>query len=190
MKKIQALLGSFAFLVTVVAVHADEGPVAVHLFAVEGELEIALFQALVDVDERLPGALIPDHDGASAVLAFGDGSFEAAVFDGVVFDLDGEALVGGVVAGAFGDGPAFEDAAPAEALLQDAEGERLAGGATLAGAATGFGSHGEVAHGAVAGELAVDLFRRGGAGGCGFGGAFGHQRVGVNWVRLGCQKAG
>ena len=81
---------------------------------------------------RVPGALVPDHDGAAAVLAFGDDAFEAAVLHGVVFDLDGEAAVAGVVAGAFGDGPGFEHAVPAEAevvvqvrggVLLDDEGE-------------------------------------------------------------------
>ncbi len=64
---------------------------------------------------RVPGALVPDHDGAAAVLAFGDDALEAAVLHGVVFDLHGEAAVAGVVAGAFGDGPGFEHAVPAEA---------------------------------------------------------------------------
>ena len=81
---------------------------------------------------RVPGALVPDHDGAAAVLAFGDDAFEAAVLHGVVFDLHGEAAVAGVVAGALGDGPGFEDAVPAEAevvvqmrggVLLDDEGE-------------------------------------------------------------------
>ena len=98
--------------------HADERPFALQLGAVEDELERAVAQAFVDVGVaglRLPGALVPDHDGAAAVLAFGDDAFEAAVFHGVVFDLDGEALVGDDIAGALGDGPAFEDAVPAEA---------------------------------------------------------------------------
>ena len=93
-------------------------------------------QAFVDVGVgglRLPCALVPEHDGAAAVLALGDDAFEAAVLHGVVFDLDGEALVGDDVAGALGDGPAFEHAVPAEAevvvevrggVLLDDEGQR------------------------------------------------------------------
>ena len=96
-------------------------------------------EAFVDVlvaGLRLPGALVPDHDGAAAVLAFGDDAFEAAVLHGVVFDLDGEAAVAGVVAGALGDGPGFEHAVPAEAevvvqvrggVLLDDEGEAVWG---------------------------------------------------------------
>ena len=85
----------------------------------------------------------------------------------MVFDLDGEALVSHVKAGALGDGPALEDAVPAEAevvvearggvLLND-EG-LLAGGDVEFGFGAGFsgrlGGDGEVPHGAVAGELLV-----------------------------------
>ncbi len=105
-------------LVGVLALHADEGPFSLHALAVHDEFEAAGAEAFVDVGVAglgLPCALIPDHDGASAVLAFGDDAFEAAVLHGVVFDLDGEAFVLDDVAGALGDGPAFEDAVPAEA---------------------------------------------------------------------------
>src|SRR6185437_7043633 len=97
--------------------HADERPLAVQLGAVEDELERALAEGFGDVfvtGLRAPGALIPDHDGAAAVLAFGDDALEAAVLHGVVFDLDGEAAVAGVVAGTLGDGPGLEHAIPAE----------------------------------------------------------------------------
>ena len=111
-----------------------------------------------------PGALVPEEDGAAAVLAGGDDAFEAAVLHGVIFDLDGEALVRDDVAGALGAGPAFEDAVPAEAevvvevaggVLLDAERE-VAGGAVGRGA-SGLGGDVEVPHGAVFGELCVDL---------------------------------
>src|SRR5580658_3977264 len=55
-----------------VAMHAHKHPVAVHFCAVEGEFEIALAQAFLDIDERLPRALIPNHDGATAVLSLWD----------------------------------------------------------------------------------------------------------------------
>ena len=131
----------------------------------EDELQRAVAQAGVDVGVaglRLPCALVPDHDGAAAVLALGDDALEAAVLHGVVFDLDGEALVPHVIAGALGDGPAFEDAVPAEAevvvqagggVLLDDEG-LLAGGDCGGGFGAGFagrlGGHAEVAHRAVA----------------------------------------
>ena len=130
-----------------------------------------------------PGALVPDHDGAATVLALGNDAFEAAVFEGMVFDLDGEAAVVRVVAGAFGDGPTFEDASPAETevvvevrgfVLLDDEGKAAGGGGLAEGGgvgggavAGGLGGDVEVAHGAVALELRVD----GAGGGSGVGAA-------------------
>ena len=145
--------------------HADERPLAVQFGAVEDKFQGAVAKAGVNVGVaglRLPCALVPDHDGASAVLAFGDDAFEAAVLHGVVFDLNGETLVSDEIAGALGDGPAFEDAVPAEAevivqagggVLLDDEG-LLAGGDCGGGFGAGFagrlGGHAEVAHRAVA----------------------------------------
>ena len=148
-------------LVGVLALHADEGPFSLHAVAVHDEFEAAGAEAFVDVGVTglgFPCALVPDHDGASAVLAFGDDAFEAAVFHGVVFDLDGETLVLDDVAGAFGDGPAFEDSVPAEAevvvemgggVFLDDEGE--GGGFGGFGGSAGLGGDFEVPHGAVAG---------------------------------------
>ncbi len=156
-----------AFFAEAVALHADERPVAVQLLPMKDEFELALAQPLINIGHRLPGSLIPDHHRAAAILAFGDGSLEAAVFDGVVFDLDGEAFIRDNVAGAFGHRPALEDAAPAQAkivvearggVLLDDEGEA---GASFrfgfrAGGATRLGGHGEVPHGAIAGQLLID----------------------------------
>ena len=159
--------------------HAHERPLAVHLGAVHYELERACAESFGDVfvaGLRVPGALVPDHDSAAAVLAFGDDALEAAVFHGVVFDLDGEAAVAGVVAGTLGDGPGFEDAVPAEAevvvevrggVLLDDEGKavRFVGGGRFGACVRtgGFGGDFEVTHGAVAREL----FVHGVGGGCG-----------------------
>ena len=87
----------------------------------------------------------------------------------MVFDLDGETLVGDDVAGAFGNGPALEDSIPAEpevvmqacgcVLLND-EGKSLLlwlGG--LFGIPAGLGGDAKVAHGPVARELLVDGVR-------------------------------
>ena len=146
----------------------------------QDELERAVAQACVDVGIaglRLPGALVPDHDGAASVLAFGDDAFEAAVLHGVVFDLDGEALVSDNIAGALGDSPAFEDAVPTEAevvmeagggvLLDDegiVAGRQVCGdGFGLcfgAGFAAGLRGDLEVAHGAIERELLVDCVSR------------------------------
>jgi len=177
--------------------HADERPLALELAAVEDELQRAVAQAGVDVGIGglgLPGALVPQHDGAPAILARGDDAFEAAVLHGVVLDLDGEPLVGDDVAGALGDGPALEHAIPAEAevvvqmggsVLLHAEGELRGGfGSGLCGRSGRLGGDFEVAHGAVARKLFVDgvggglggLFCGGfldcGLGGFGLGGVF------------------
>jgi len=91
-------------------------PLADQFFAEEAHVHVPLVEhrALALGRHGLVGSAVPDEDVTRAVLAVRNPPLEGVVFDGVVFDLDGEALVGGVVAGAFGDGPAFEDAAPAE----------------------------------------------------------------------------
>ena len=104
----------------VVGVHADEGPAAMHLLAFKVELEMAFGESAIDVGiilYRFPFAEIPQHHGSAAILALGDGAFEVSVFDGMVFHLDGETLVGGQIARSFGDGPAFEYAIPGEAEI-------------------------------------------------------------------------
>ena len=50
-------------------VHAHQMPAALQLLAVECEVEVALWQALVRIVFRLPGAAVPDHHRAAAVLA-------------------------------------------------------------------------------------------------------------------------
>ena len=76
------------------------------------ELEIALGQRLLRrlVAFRLPVAAIPQHDRAAAILAFGNGPFEIAIVERMIFHLDGEALVMRVERRAAGHGPGFEDA--------------------------------------------------------------------------------
>ena len=145
--------------------HANERPLAMHLGAVHGEFELAVAQAGVYVfmpGLRSPGALVPEHDRASAVLALGDDALEAAVLDGMVFDLDSEATVLDYVAGPLGAGPGLEYAVPAEAevvvemgsgVLLDTEGELVEGGG--GGFSGGLGGDVEVAHGAIARELCV-----------------------------------
>ena len=72
-------------------------------------------EPLVHRRERLVGAAVPDDDPTCTVLPLGDDALEAAEFEGMVIDLDGETLVGGVHRGTFGDSPGLEDDADFEA---------------------------------------------------------------------------
>ena len=145
------------------AAHADQRPVALQLVAVQDKFETAGAEAFIRIAHRLPGPGVPQHHGAAAVLSLGDGALEAAIFHGVVFDLDGEPLVRDDVAWPLGNSPAFEHAIPAQAevvmqarrgVLLDDERQTLGWRLCLGGAA-GFCGGGEVAHLAIAGELCV-----------------------------------
>jgi hypothetical protein len=54
-----------------------------------------------------PSAAIPDHHGAAAILALGDGALERVVFDRMVLDVDREALFVGIEAWPAGDAQLF-----------------------------------------------------------------------------------
>ena len=137
--------------------------------------EMAFSQGAIDVlivIDWLPFAEIPEHDGSAAVLAFGDGALKIAIFDRVIFDLDGETLVGGEVAGALCDGPAFQDAIPGKTevvvearsrvLLHD-EGQCLSfvrGRLNGAFTSARLGGDVEVAHLAIARQLVFQCLCR------------------------------
>ena len=90
--------------------HPDERPAALQPLAVQAELQLALLQAFVRIVERLPGAAVPQHDGAAAILALRDGAFEAAIFERVVLGVDGEPLLRRIEARPARHRPAFQDA--------------------------------------------------------------------------------
>ena len=117
------------------AAHANERPTALQFLAVEAEFEFALLQSFFGVDFWFPGALVPDHDRAAAVLALRDHAFEVGVIDRVVFDLHGERFHRRVETGAFRNGPAFERAVVFEAeVVMEAAGGVLLDDVTQAGA--------------------------------------------------------
>ena len=62
------------------------------LVAVQGEFQVALLEAALGII-GFPGAAIPQHDGAAAILIFRNGAFEIAVIERMVLDLDRESLV-------------------------------------------------------------------------------------------------
>src|SRR5262245_23556068 len=107
--------------------HAHEMPGALQLLALEAEFQMALAVAEFGVGLGRPGAAVPHHDGAAAILAFGDDALEIAVFERMVFDVDGEALLAGDEARSFRHRPALEHAVEleAEVVVQAAGGMLL-----------------------------------------------------------------
>ncbi len=82
-----------------------ERPLATQLIALQLEEQLAFLESLERILEWHPHATVPDDDFAGAVVPLGDDAFEVAVLHGVVFDVDGEALVGTGGGGALGNGP-------------------------------------------------------------------------------------
>jgi hypothetical protein len=80
---------------------------ALQPLAMEDESEPSLLVGAPGIVDRLPGALVPQHDGAAAILPSGYNALEASVFQGMVFDMNSEPFVGRIEAGAFGDRPAL-----------------------------------------------------------------------------------
>lgn len=92
------------------AAHAHQRPAPLEMPPVEEELELALGIALVGIAERLPGAVVPHHDGAGAILSGGDRALESAVRERVVLDMDRKAPVRGIEARAPRHRPTLQDA--------------------------------------------------------------------------------
>ena len=89
-------------------------PVAFQLLALEAELQVALLVAEFGVELGRPGAAVPDHDRAGAIFARGDDALEAAVFERVIFDMDGQPLLAGDEARPLRHRPALQHAAEFE----------------------------------------------------------------------------
>ena len=64
-------------------------PAAMQLFAVECELQLSLSQPLIRIDFRVPRAVVPYHDSATAVFAFRDRAFKMDIFERMILDVDG-----------------------------------------------------------------------------------------------------
>src|SRR5262249_36257104 len=92
------------------AAHAHEMPSPMQLLAVQGESKMTFLVARVRVAPRIPAAAVPNHDGAAAILSPRDGSLECVVFDRMIFDVDGKALLVRNEARATGDRPALHHA--------------------------------------------------------------------------------
>src|SRR3546814_3074296 len=72
---------------------------------------------LLGVTKRRPAAAVPQHHRAAAVLTLRNGPFERAVFQRVVLDADGEALLAGHQARPLGDRPALQHAVHLQAQV-------------------------------------------------------------------------
>ena len=72
--------------------HPHQHPAAMQLLAVQGELQVALFEAALGI-VALPIAAVPELHRAAAILALRDRAFEVAVVERMILDLDREALV-------------------------------------------------------------------------------------------------
>src|SRR5690606_29805697 len=118
------------------------------------DLELAGFEACLWVLDGLPGAEIPEHHRAAAVLTLGNGTLEGRVVEWMILGADGETLVGGGGAGAARHGPAFEHAFIFEAEIVMQPGRIVLlhheyAARSRARTARGFAGLGEIALGAV-----------------------------------------
>ena len=98
-----------ALAAVAVALHPHQHPAAVQLVAMQREFQVALLEAAIGII-GFPGAAIPQHDGAAAILVVRDGAFEIAVVQRVILDLDREPLVVRIERGSSRHRPGFEDA--------------------------------------------------------------------------------
>src|SRR3954463_5481998 len=113
----RALIGALdeqpvvSFALLAVAAQADQHPSAFQPLAVHDELEMAFGDLLLRraVADRLPSAAIPQQHRGAAVLALGDGPLEVAVVEGMILDLDREALVVRVARRSLGHRPRLEN---------------------------------------------------------------------------------
>ena len=94
------------------ALGSNQNETATEFFAGEPEFDFAvshlLLGALAAFDAER--AAVPNHHGTRPVISRRNIALEIGVAHGVVFGLDGHALIGGIQGRAFGNGPGFEHA--------------------------------------------------------------------------------
>src|SRR5690606_4631692 len=90
--------------------HPHKMPAAVKLLAVQFEFEVTFGIALFGVADGRPAAAVPDDHRAAAIFTFRNRSFEAAIIERMILDVDGKALVARDEARAFGYRPALQHA--------------------------------------------------------------------------------
>ena len=110
------LLDEQPLLAGVVApLERDQREASAQLVAVQLEQELAVLEAVLEVLQGQVGAVVPDGDLASAVVAGRDRALEVRVLHGMVFHLHGEALVLGIHGRALGHRPGLQHVAHFEA---------------------------------------------------------------------------
>src|SRR5690606_14342526 len=90
--------------------HAHEMPASAQLLPVDLEIEMPLAISLLRVSDRRPSTSIPEDDGPAAVLSLRDRSFEVAIFERMILDMNGESLLAGHEARPLRDSPALQNA--------------------------------------------------------------------------------
>src|SRR5439155_6867613 len=100
-------------------VEAKEDPLALHPLAFEREVEVPFLDRLVLILTRIgnPPARVPQHYGAAAIFARGNGSLEAAIIERVILNVHREPLFIGIETRPFGHRPALEDAVEFETKI-------------------------------------------------------------------------
>src|SRR6266404_841607 len=97
---------------------ANQHPRSAKFLSVESEFQISFAKGSVDIGNfGSPGASIPKHDCAAAILAFWNYAFERAVVEWMIFYLRREALYGRIERRPLGHGPGQEHAAPLQAKI-------------------------------------------------------------------------
>ena len=88
----------------------DHDPFALHPLAIQGEVEVPLFERLARVlaRVRLPGAAVPQHHSSAAILSLRDRAFEQGVAQRMILRANREALIGRVEARSTGHSPALQ----------------------------------------------------------------------------------
>ena len=78
---------------------------------------MTFLQPGVGIAHRFPRAGVPKHDSAAAILPLWNRPLETAVRERMVLGTDGQSLVGGIDAGALGNGPTEQYAVEFEAEI-------------------------------------------------------------------------
>src|SRR5690606_21808933 len=106
------------FTAAVLAIaHPHQSPASLHALSGDSEVQLAFRQSGCRVVQRFPGALVPEHDGATAILALLDCSFKFRVGERMVLRAHGQSLLGRIGAGAAGHRPAPQYAVPLQSKI-------------------------------------------------------------------------